>query len=234
MSERSSDLSDEGLSRKLAAELPRYPAPPALRARLHGALAPPSRPGAWLPPALAAATTALGLVLFFLPMLPRITPADPVQRLTRSVVAEHTRALLWGARVRPDVIPAALPWLSQESGIEFQKVFMGDDRLTLLAAEPVYLEQQRGLAVHYRDPDGHHVSYVVLPAPGLSLPERRRVSIDRFRPALLHEGGFSVLLWRQGELACFMVSDMVSETDLTQFKDYFLRVRRATEPKPAY
>jgi hypothetical protein len=43
-----------------------------------------------------------------------------------------------------------------------------------------------------------------------------------------------VWVWKQGELACFLVSDMVSETDVTSFKDYFARVRAATEPKPAY
>jgi len=91
------------------------------------------------------------------------------------------------------------------------------------------------VAVHYRDVDGHRVTYVTLPAPsGWVLPERQRVKIDRWRPALIHEGGFSVWVWKQGDLACFLVSDMVSETDLSSFKDYFFRVRAATEPIPAY
>jgi hypothetical protein len=119
--------------------------------------------------------------------------------------------------------------------ISLTKMFNGDDRLTLLEAEPVYLEQHRGLAVHYRDVDGHRVTYVTLPAPpGMTLPERQRVKIDRFRPALVHDRGFSVWVWKQGDLACFLVSDMVSETDLQSFKDYFRRVRVATEPVPAY
>jgi hypothetical protein len=79
------------------------------------------------------------------------------------------------------------------------------------------------------------VTYVALPAPGFSVPERQRVKInDRFRPALLNDSGFSVWVWRQGDLACFLVSDMVSQTDLVRFKDYFVRVRSATEPVPAY
>lgn len=144
----------------------------------------------WLAPAVAAAATALIFTLAVLPSLPRTGP-DPVHRLVRAVVAEHTRAVLWGAR-RPDVIPAALPWLTQESGIDLRSVFSGDEHLTLLGAEPVYIEQRCGLAVHYRDADGHHLTYTVLPAPGLTLPERRRVPMGRWRPALLREGDFSV------------------------------------------
>jgi hypothetical protein len=172
-------------------ELPRHQAPARLRAMVAGAGAPASRRGWWMAPALASAATALILILFFIPLLPRMAPPDPVLRLTRAVVAEHTRAVMWGAR-RPDIIPTASPWLTQESGIGLSKVFGGDDRLTLLEAEPVYLEQHRGVAVHYRDVDGHRVTYVTLPAPsGWVLPERQRVKIDRWRPALLNESGFS-------------------------------------------
>lgn len=222
-------LSDEVLGSRLAAELPRHAAP----ARLRHAVVEAGRPRAdvrpWLSAALAASATALVLFLVFIPMLPRIIPADPVQRLVRSVVSEHTRTLMWGAR-RPDVIPAALPWLTQESGIGLNRVFAGDERLTFVSAEPVYLEQRRGIALHYRDEDGHLLTYVVLPAPGLPMPERQRVQVDRWRPALLRDSGFSVWVWKQGDLACFIVSDMISETDLGAFREYFVRVRVAMEP----
>ena len=56
---------------------------------------------------------------------------------------------------------------------------------------------------------------------------------NRWRPALMHDSGFSAWVWRQGELACFLVSDMVSEADVERFKDYFVRVRVSTEPVPA-
>jgi hypothetical protein len=230
MSDRLSDSSDEALGRRLQAELPRYAAPARLRAALVGAAAPRS---AWLAPALAALATAALLALVFVPMLPRVLPADPTERLVRAVVAEHTRALLWGAR-RSEILPAALPWLTQESGIDLTRVFVGDDRLIFTGAEPVYLEGRRGMALYYRDGDGHLVTYAVLPAPGLPLPERQRVQVERFKPALLNANGFSAWVWKHGDLACFLVSDMVSEADLARFKDYFVRVRTATEPVPAY
>ena len=233
MSARPPD-SDEQLGRRLATELPRYTAPASLRAALAEAHAPTSsRRPAWFAPLLAAAATAMVLVLFMLPALPRLQATDPVDQLVRAVVTEHSRALMWGAR-QPLVLPAALPWLQEQSGIGLASAFIGDDRLTVVNAEPVYLLRQRGLAVHYRDLDGHLVTYIALPAEGLKVPERGRVQIDRYRPALVKDSGFVTWVWRQRDVACFLISDMVSVDDLERFKDYFVRVRASTEPALAY
>lgn len=232
MSNHSPD-SDDALGARLRTELRRYTAPAYLRGSVGETSQPPRVRPAWLAPTLAAAATALVLVLVSIPFLPRILPADPTERLVRSVVAEHTRALMWGAR-RPELVPTALPWLTQESGIGLTRFFVGDDRLVFVGAEPVYLEGRRGMALYYRDGDGHLVTYAVLPAPGLAIPEARRVPIqNRWRPALMSDGGFSAWVWRQGDLACFIVSDMVSESDVEHFKDYFARLRVSTEPVPA-
>jgi hypothetical protein len=225
--------SDDALGERLRSELRRYAAPAYLRGSIGAAAEPPRARPAWLPASLAAAATALLLVLVAIPFLPRILPADPTERLVRSVVAEHTRALMWGAR-RPEVMPTALPWLTQESGIGLRKFFVGDDRLLFVGAEPVYLEGRRGIALYYRDPDGHLVNYTVLPWPGLPIPEARRIQIqNRWRPALMGDSGFSAWVWRQGDLACFIVADMVSESDVERFKDYFVKLRLATDPVPA-
>jgi len=74
----------------------------------------------------------------------------------------------------------------------------------------------------------------VLPAPALPLPDRQRVQVERWKPALMYDNGFSAWVWKHGDLACFLVSDMVSEAELERFKNYFVRVRTATEPVPAY
>jgi anti-sigma factor RsiW len=227
MSERRPDMDDEELTRRLASELPRHPAPAHLTVRVLRQARPPA-PG-WRSPAVAALATALAMGLFFVPLLPRATPVDPVQRLVRAVVAEHTRALLWGAR-RGEIETTSLTWVTQEAGIGLTKHFAGDDRLAFTAAEPVYLEQNRGVALHYRDADGHLLTYVALPAPGLTVPEARRRQVDRWRPALLHEVGFAVWMWKQRDIACFVIADMVSEGELDRFKDYFVRIRAGTEP----
>jgi len=235
MNEREREQSDEYLGRRLANELPRHDAPARLRVAIADAVAPRRRSLTWMAPGVAAAATALVLVLFYIQLLPRIEPADPVQRLVRAVVSEHTRALMWGARRSEDIIPAALPVLERESGIGLRGAFMGDDVLVFVSAEPIYLERRRGVALHYRDPDGHLVTYIALPAPGFPAPpERSRVQIGRFRPGLARESGFATWVWREGDLACFMVSDMVSQADVERFKDYFARVRASTKPYPAY
>lgn len=225
---------DEQLGRRLAAELPRYTAPASLRIAIVQAVEPaPSRRPAWLSPLLAAAATAMVLAMFMLPVLPRIQPSDPVDQMVRAVVSEHSRALMWGSR-QSQVIPTALPWLQAQSGIGLASAFVGDDLLNFVSAEPVYLLRQRGLAVHYRDVDGHLVTYIALPAESLKVPDHARVQIDRFRPALVKDSGFVTWVWRQRDVACFLVSDMVSIDDLERFKDYFVRVRTATEPSLAY
>jgi len=227
------DPIDDGLGQRLRSELHRYQAPPRLRVSILEAASPPSRRVAWLPPVLSACATALVLILFATPLLPRLTPVDPLQRMTRAVINEHSRALMWGAR-QPQILPAAQPWLTRESGIGLSRAFVGDDRLGFIGAEPVYLERERGVALHYRDIDGHLVSYLALPARGVVMPERQRTPIGRWRPVLARDNGFATLVWKQGDVACFLVSDMVSVADLERFKDYFVRVRTATEPFPAY
>jgi hypothetical protein len=233
MTGRYDDLSDEELGRRLGAELPRYAAPNAL-ARAIRTAAPvraPQRP--WLAPAVAALATAMVLLLVFMPMTSRLVPVDPTERLVRAVVSEHTRVLMWGAR-HGDVVPATLPELSRETGMALTRSFIGDEKLTLLAAEPVYVDRRRGIAIHYRDTDGHLVSYIAVPATGVAIPDRDRVQVDRFRPALVRDSGFATWLWRQGDVACMIVSDRVSDAELETFKDYFKRLRAATEPLPAY
>jgi hypothetical protein len=234
MSNELSGADDEALGRRLASELPRYTAPARLRASIVNAADRPRRP-VWLAPFVAAAATALAFVLFLLPVLPRITPADPVQQVVRAVVNEHSRVLMWGAR-QPQILPAGLPALTQETGIDLRRTFAGDEQLTLVSAEPVYLTRLRGVALHYRDADGHLVSYVALPAERtFAVRERDRVPIaGRWRPMLVRDSGFVTWVWKEGDVACFLVSDMMSQDDLERFKDYFVRVRVATEPTIAY
>ena len=78
------------------------------------------------------------------------------------------------------------------------------------------------------------MTYVIVPAPALVLPERGRVQIDRWRPLVRTENGFSMILWKQQGLLCILVSDLVSHDDLGKLKDYFVKVRSSTEPYTIY
>ena len=227
------DLSDEQLGRRLAADLPRHTAPPHLRRTILASATPRPARIPWLMPAVSAMATALVVLLFVVPTLPRIVPPNQTDRLVRAVVSEHTRTLMWGAR-GGEVVTAAVPDLSRAAGVSLTRMFMGDDRLTFVGAEPVYVDRHRGIAIHYRDVDGHLVTYMAVPAQGIAVPDRERVQIDRWRPALLRDSGFATWLWRQGDIACLIVSDMVSEVERDKFKDDFVRLRVATEPISAY
>jgi len=231
MSERH-DLSDDALGHQLQTELPRYTAPAHLRGAILAAAPQPRRP-AWLAPSLAALATAAAILLFLLPVLAASNRSDPVQQLVRAVVSEHSRAVMWGTR-SSTFMPAASSWLTQESGIALARVFAGDDALSLVSAEPVYLMRERGVALHYRDRADHFLTYVALPAPTLQLPERYRVAVASWRPVLIQDGGFAVWVWKHGDLVCFLVSDMVALNEIERFKDYFVRVLTATEPLLAY
>ncbi|PYN96532.1 MAG: hypothetical protein DMD91_21175 [Candidatus Rokuibacteriota bacterium] len=226
MTDEWSEIGDDALGRRLHEELPRYAAPPGLRGAILAQRPRRGRPAAWFAPTVSALATAMVLVLVGLTWLPRTMSGDVVQRIVNGVVLEHTRVMMWGAR-RPEIVPAAL---AQDSGIRLAKVFVGDDVLSLEASEPVYIDWRHGVALHYRDQDGHRITYVALPAPRMPMPDRQRVQVDRYKPALMRVGGFATLVWKHGDVACFLVSDMVSASDLERFKEYFVRVRVATEP----
>ena len=218
------------LSRLLRERVTRHQAPAHLRSAVAEALSPPGRhrrPSLWLPPALSALATAMVMLLWFLPVLPR-SGGDPLRLLSRAVMTEHARAVLWGES-RPDAVPGALPRVMEESGVVLNWVFTGDSDLRLVNAQPTFLEGRRALALTYQDRDGHSVSYIIARGPNVAIPELGRVQIAKWRPLVTKDNGFALIVWKQSGLVCVMVSDLVSEDDLGRFKEYFVKVRSATE-----
>jgi len=223
------------IGRVLRQRLPRHAASAGFRTSLAHVLTPaPARragPPAWLAPAASALAMALVMVLYLAPSLPKVAPPDPLGPWANAVLNEHARTVLWG-QSRPDVVPAVLPWVMDEGGVLLSWVFTGDDKIQLVNAYPMYLEGRRGIELAYQDADGHTVTYLILPAPTLALPERGRVQIDRWKPLVRTENGFSMILWKQQGLLCVLVSDLVSESDLRKLKEYFIKVRSSSEPYP--
>ncbi len=228
---------DDAEMRRALRALPRHAAPARLRSSVAQALtadaAPRSRPSRWLAPAISALAAAMITLLWMAPLLPSAAPPDPLRPLARAVINEHSRTVLWGES-RPDVVPLVLPWAMDEGGILLNWVFTGDERIQLVNAQPTYLEGRRGIELAYRDVEGHTVTYLILPLPALVLPERGRVQIDRWRPLVRKENGFSMILWKQQGLLCALVSDLVSDEDFARLKEYFIKVRSSTDPYPVY
>jgi hypothetical protein len=228
---------DALVGRLLRERLPRHPAPARLRAGIVQAVAgeAPRRGWApWIAPAASALAMAMIMVLLIAPSLPTtMTAPDPIRLVAQAVISEHARTVFWGES-RPDVVPTALPRAMEESGVAMNWVFTGDDKIELIDAQATYLEGYRGIELAYRDSDGHTVTYIVLPARSVVLPERGRVQIDRWRPLVRKEGGFSLIIWKQQDLLCVLVSDLVSDADLGKLKEYFVKVRSSTEPYAVY
>jgi hypothetical protein len=227
---------DDPVDQWLRAHLPRHPAPGGLRQAIVHASAPVAAPRAptwWFGAGVASVVTALLAFLVLLPRLPAAAPPDPLSPVTRAALTEHARVVYWG-QARTDVVPAALPWAMQESGVSLSWVFAGDDSLQLVNAQPTYLEGRRAIVLAYQSADGHVVTYLIWPAGQVALPDHGRVQIDRYRPLLRQHDGFSLIVWRQQGFLCVLVSDLVSREDLARFKEYFVKVRAATEPIAIY
>jgi hypothetical protein len=229
---------DATMGRALRQRLPRHAPPAGLRASIVDAVTSGARRGAgkwlWIAPTAAALATAMIMVLVIAPSLPTTSvTADPVRLVAQAVISEHARTILWG-KTRSDVVPAALPRAMEESGVGLNWVFTGDDMIQLIDAQPTYLDGRRGIELSYRDADGHAVTYIVLPARTMALPDHGRVQIDRWKPLLRKEGGFSLIIWKQQDLLCVLVSDLVSDADIGKLKEYFVKVRSSTEPYAVY
>jgi hypothetical protein len=224
---------DALMGRMLRERLPRHPVPARLRTAILRAVADaaPARswPSLWITSAASALAMAMIMLLWIAPSMPTSAAGDPVRLLAHAVISEHARAILWGQE-RADVVPGALPRAMEESGVVLNWVFTGDDKIRLVNANATYIEGRRGIELAYEDTDGHTVTYVVLPAGSVSRPERGRVQIDRWRPLVRKESGFSFIMWKQQELLCVLMSDLVSDTDLAKLKEYFVKVRSSTEP----
>jgi hypothetical protein len=228
---------DGGMGRLLRERLTRHPAPAMLRATVREALEPPAARQPWWmlwgAPAATAIATALVMLLWIAPSLPSAPATDPAQLVVRAVLADHARNIFWGES-RTDVVPAALPRAMAESGVALNWVFTGDEDIQLINAKATYMEGRRGIELAYQDSAGHTVTYVIVPGGSVVLPERGRVQIDRWKPVVRKENGFSLIIWRQQNLLCVLASDLVSDEDLGRFKQYFVKVRSSTEPYVTY
>jgi len=228
---------DGGMGRLLRERLTRHPAPAMLRATVWEALEPPAARQPWWmlwgAPAATAIATALVMLLWIAPSLPSAPATDPAQLVVRAVLADHARNIFWGES-RTDVVPAALPRAMAESGVALNWVFTGDEDIQLINAKATYMEGRRGIELTYQDSAGHTVTYVIVPGGSVTLPERGRVQIDRWKPVVRKENGFSLIIWRQQNLLCVLASDLVSDEDLGRFKQYFVKVRSSTDPYVTY
>jgi anti-sigma factor RsiW len=224
-------LRDEAaLLAEAVGRLPRPSAPDRLRRAIEGPGQAARRvgPGRWLGrPWVAAALTAAVVVLALSPWLRfrADTPADLVERLLQSGVAEHRRILL---QLEVEPAPVSDPTqvfarVRAVTAVPLPAVFAGVGDLRLLTARPTVLADRKASAATLRYPTSPSITYFVLPGQDLPMPAHHRVEIDRYRPYMTRMGEFQVVYWKQGELAYLMVSGL----DDPHTRELFLKMRKA-------
>jgi anti-sigma factor RsiW len=206
-------LADEegALDRLLEEELPQYAAPLALKRRLQARLPsidePPARRrravvtwGASLTMAFAAAALLFVLVRGRLP--------SPGGTLVAEAVADHLRVIY---RDRPVDIESGgphqvKPWFTGRLDFAIPTVFGGNDEFVLVGGSVgYYLDRQAAVLVYKRQL--HTISVLVFRAGGLSIPTGEQ-PLGRVSASVRQARGFSVVLWRDGELGYALVSDL--------------------------
>jgi anti-sigma factor (TIGR02949 family) len=229
----------------IRARAPRYTAPPALRARVQDLLAESASPGEsvthgpavgtrrtvgrprwrdevrghpWTAGALAGAVALLLVVWAGWLWLTR----DPVSLLADRAVAEHMEYAK-ETMTRPAADPlAVMRGLRDQAGFAFEPVFPGDSQVQLVAGMVTDLRGRRAAAFVYRDDSGRYTTLFLMPEAGIIVPDERRMPIETFKPYHRVASGRELLLWKQRNLACLLVSDL----DQAGTAAMFLKIRK--------
>jgi hypothetical protein len=182
---------------------------------------------AWLARPWVAAVAAAAAVALVLAPWVRFgsRPEDAVDALIRSGVAEHRRILLqleMEPAAAPDA-PVLFDRVRSVTQVPLAPVFAGSGDLRLLTARPTVLQNRKSAAAALRYPSSPVVTYFVLPGKDLPMPEAGRVKIEQYRPLQRQMDEFSVIYWKQGELAYLMVSGL----DTSRTQQLYLKMRKA-------
>jgi anti-sigma factor RsiW len=194
-------VSDEerALDQLLEEKLPQHPASLALKRRLSARL-PPVAPPAHVGRTRRAALLALPLAAcaaLVLVLRPRPEARDP---LVAEAIADHLRVVY---REQPVDVESGgphrvKPWFTGRLDFAVPQVYGGDQEFSLVGgAVALFQDRKAALLVYKRQL--HTISLFVFPGDGLTLPSDLRVRQSR---------GFSVVLWRQGDLGYALTSDL--------------------------
>jgi anti-sigma factor RsiW len=217
------EQAEASLDEALTQRLPHHPAPAALRRRVEELAAaarpapPPAAPRRRSSPlrrmAAPLAVAAMAIVTTGLLVEQRArTRGDAVDRLADEVVTDHLRLLV---SAHPNDLDSAQnhevkPWF--EGRLDFAPVVPGDrGELRLLGGAVGYVLDRKAAVMSYAL-RRHHVTLLAFPAGGLAWPAANR-NAGGLPAYATSRNGFGVVLWRAGDLAYALVSD-VSASDL--------------------
>jgi hypothetical protein len=229
--ECSADLQAEAeIHALIRTQVKRFTIPPGLRTRIQASMAQAAPRGwsmwlhrfrgpVWATSGLAAAMAALLLVWAGGLWLTR----DPLSPMMTRAVGEHTEYAKEMMN-RPAQDPRALVGeLRTQASFPFEPVFQGDSGVQLVGTLMTDLPGKRAATLVYRDSAGRYTTLFLMPGTGTVIPDDGRMQIDAFKPYHRVASGHQVLLWKQKDLACLIISDL----DQSDLAGMFLKIRKA-------
>jgi anti-sigma factor RsiW len=206
------------LSTLLEQRLPRHPVSPELRRRLtEGARPPAARPTGGhgrfrvavpISSAVAAAAMALLAVRITQPSFLRSRSLDSATMVDEGV-NDHLRVVTSAhpLDVESGGIHQVKPWFTGRLDFAPRVSFAGDDEFQLAGGSIGYFRDRKAATFVFKR-RLHTVSLFVFRAEGLPWPTRDVTSLGALKATTHVARGFSVLLWREGELGYCVVSDI--------------------------
>jgi anti-sigma factor RsiW len=204
---------DQTLTEILEQRLPQHSAPLALKRRLAASWRPAPAPrqswwsrwGRTFTPALAVAA----VLLVVLPLYYRHASPGDGRGMVAEAVNDHLRILSsqHPLDVQSGGIHQVKPWF--EGRLEFAPVlaFGGDEEFPLRGgAIGYFLDRKAAVFVFQRRL--HLISLLVFRAEDLPWPERDLELLGNVRVSRTVARGFTVMLWRAGELGYALISDL--------------------------
>jgi anti-sigma factor RsiW len=210
------------LSEALEHRLPRYSAPLALKQRLAD-LVPPERERAvarsgrgWLfrlAPPLASAIAASVLTIVGFQAFRQHSRERPTSSLVNEGVNDHLRVIYSTnpVEIESGGIHQVKPWFTGRLDFAPRLAFSGDDEFPLVGGRIGYFHDRKAAIFVFKH-KLHTVTLLVFRADGLDWPATHLVPVGRVTADVQTNRGFSVVLWRDGELGYCLVSDVERDT----------------------
>jgi len=210
------DTVEQELTRLLEQRLPQHPASLALKRRLAARWAQPSSPRSWWSrwrASLAPALAATAVVLVAAPLVYYERAASRAAREQTAMVAEavndHLR-LLASPRsldVERGGLHQVKPWFAGRLDFAPVVTFEGDADFPLKGGSVGYFRDRKAAVFVYAR-RLHSITLLVFRADGLAWPARDLIRIGGREAFVTSERGFTVIVWRRGELGYTLVSDV--------------------------
>jgi anti-sigma factor RsiW len=215
------ELAERALTEVLESKLPQHAASLALKRRLAAQWPAPvaTSPSWWrrrgrslVPAGIVAAAAAV--LLAVMPLYYQQSAVGP-DAMVREAVNDHLRVLSSQnpLDIRSGDSHQVKPWF--EGRLDFAPVlrYAGDGDFPLQGGAVAYFMEKKA-AVFVFTRRRHVVTLFVFPAAGLSWPARGLTPMGEGQARVAGARGFTVILWRDGELGYALVSD-VDRAELT-------------------